>query len=111
MPGPRRAAATCTCVRVCRELSMNAISSVSGGALRGLRRLHDLLLAGNRLRELPRDAFTHTPDLQVLSVPSSPLSVIPAPHTSSVIRLDRPREPRQVVTLPARALYSPLVPI
>lgn len=54
-----------TCV-LRRDLSGNEIAELDGGSLRGLRRLHDLLLARNRLRRLPADAFVHTPDLQVL---------------------------------------------
>ncbi|XP_022823903.1 lutropin-choriogonadotropic hormone receptor-like [Spodoptera litura] len=50
------------------DLSGNEISALDGGSLRGLRRLHDLLLARNRLRRVPADAFTHTPDLQVLNL-------------------------------------------
>lgn len=49
-----------------RDLSGNEISELDGASLRGLRRLHDLLLARNRVRRLPADVFVHTPDLQVL---------------------------------------------
>ncbi|CAH2088176.1 unnamed protein product [Euphydryas editha] len=50
------------------ELSDNQIESLGGGALRGLRRLHDLLAARNRLRRLPADTFAHTPHLQLLDL-------------------------------------------
>ncbi|XP_045778149.1 follicle-stimulating hormone receptor [Maniola jurtina] len=50
------------------ELSDNEIESLDGGALRGLRRLHDLLVARNRLRRLPADTFRHTPKLQMLDL-------------------------------------------
>lgn len=57
----------CECVLVVRsDLSGNEISALEGESLRGLRRLHDLVLARNRLRRLPAAAFSHTPDLQVL---------------------------------------------
>ncbi|KAH9645388.1 hypothetical protein HF086_000006 [Spodoptera exigua] len=50
------------------DLSGNEIAALDGQSLRGLRRLHDLLLARNRVRRVPADAFTHTPDLQVLNL-------------------------------------------
>ncbi|XP_047027402.1 lutropin-choriogonadotropic hormone receptor [Helicoverpa zea] len=50
------------------ELSGNEIAALDTDALRGLQRLHDLLLARNRLRRLPAGAFAHTPDLQVLNL-------------------------------------------
>ncbi|XP_061716793.1 lutropin-choriogonadotropic hormone receptor isoform X1 [Cydia pomonella] len=50
------------------DLSWNRISFLEGGALRGLRALTDLLLAGNRLRRVPRQAFSHTPGLRTLNL-------------------------------------------
>ncbi|CAG9782351.1 unnamed protein product [Diatraea saccharalis] len=50
------------------ELSDNSIESVESPALAGLTRLHDLVLARNKLRRLPARAFTHTPALQLLNL-------------------------------------------
>ncbi|RVE42863.1 hypothetical protein evm_012481 [Chilo suppressalis] len=50
------------------ELSDNSISSLEGDDLAGLGRLHDLVLARNRLRRLPARAFAHTPALQLLNL-------------------------------------------
>ncbi|KAL0829498.1 hypothetical protein ABMA28_003019 [Loxostege sticticalis] len=50
------------------ELSDNNIESLGDDALRGLGQLHDLMVARNRLRRLPADAFVHTPRLQVLNL-------------------------------------------
>lgn len=64
-----------SCLR--RDLSSNEIATLSTeeegddgaeeeSALLGLGQLQDLLLAHNRLRRLPRHAFRHNPDLQLL---------------------------------------------
>ncbi|CAK1542778.1 unnamed protein product [Leptosia nina] len=50
------------------DMSDNNIESIGDGALRGLRRLHDLLLARNRIRKIPSDAFLHTNRLQLLDL-------------------------------------------
>ncbi|CAB3242142.1 unnamed protein product [Arctia plantaginis] len=50
------------------DLSGNQIAFIDGESLRGLRRLHDLMLERNRLRHVPSDTFVHTPDLQVLNL-------------------------------------------
>ncbi|XP_050672848.1 lutropin-choriogonadotropic hormone receptor isoform X2 [Leptidea sinapis] len=50
------------------ELSDNDIKSIGDNALKGLRKLHDLLLARNRLKWIPSDAFIHTPRLQLLDL-------------------------------------------
>lgn len=55
------------CIVSHRALSSNRISSLAG-ALRGLTRLQDLLLARNQLRRLQPDVFQDTPHLQLLSV-------------------------------------------
>ncbi|XP_026328106.1 leucine-rich repeat-containing G-protein coupled receptor 4-like [Hyposmocoma kahamanoa] len=71
-------------LRACAELrvldlSSNEIATLSAeeegddgaeeeSALLGLGHLQDLLLAHNRLRRLPRHAFRHNPDLQILNV-------------------------------------------
>ncbi|KAJ8729091.1 hypothetical protein PYW07_006787 [Mythimna separata] len=70
------------------DLSGNEIASLEGGALRGLRRLHDLLLARNRLRRLPADAFTHTPDLQVLNLEDNEIEHIDAETFVPISKLE-----------------------
>ncbi|XP_041969979.1 lutropin-choriogonadotropic hormone receptor [Aricia agestis] len=50
------------------DLSENDVLTLEGGALRGPRKLHDLLLARNRIRHIPADAFVHTPRLQLLDL-------------------------------------------
>lgn len=50
------------------DMSANEISSLDGWSLRGLGKLHDLLLARNRIRHVPSDAFLHTPQLQMLNL-------------------------------------------
>ncbi|KAJ0172848.1 hypothetical protein K1T71_011987 [Dendrolimus kikuchii] len=57
----------CTELRLL-DLSANEISALEGSSLVGLRRLHDLVLARNRLRRVPSDAFLHTPHLQMLNL-------------------------------------------
>ncbi|XP_026498231.2 lutropin-choriogonadotropic hormone receptor [Vanessa tameamea] len=50
------------------DLSDNLIESIGEEALRGARRLHDLLAARNRLRRVAADTFLHTPRLQLLDL-------------------------------------------
>ncbi|OWR52600.1 putative leucine-rich transmembrane protein [Danaus plexippus plexippus] len=50
------------------DISDNQVSSLGAGALTGLRRLHDLLVARNRLRRISADTFVHTPRLQLLDL-------------------------------------------
>ncbi|XP_075982432.1 G-protein coupled receptor rickets isoform X2 [Anticarsia gemmatalis] len=70
------------------DLSGNEISFVDGSSLEGLRRLHDLVLARNRLRRLPSDAFLHTPDLQVLNLEDNMIEHIDAEAFVPVSKLE-----------------------
>ncbi|XP_045530055.1 lutropin-choriogonadotropic hormone receptor isoform X1 [Pieris brassicae] len=50
------------------DMSDNKITTIGNGALRGLRRLHDLMLARNRIKKIPSDAFLQTSRLQLLDL-------------------------------------------
>ncbi|CAG4960520.1 unnamed protein product [Colias eurytheme] len=58
------------------DLSDNNIDSIGDGALHGLRRIHDLLLARNRIKRIPSDAFLHTTRLQLLDLESNQIEHI-----------------------------------